>query len=217
MYSRTIYNVVSDIDPNEHERPAITGEKLKSVWRELVAEMTLVFSKWSKSGSQNGPLDSTEGLECWWSYCNGEQIMMYAALCLNETDFRSLNKELSNGQESAVIGEIPQPTVANSKPPRAPGNGSCIGKRGYTVTKKSKTQQERRDRSRSASPSGPEPTDDTSDEESTIADSIQSSARSTSLIALLEDCSKSNHGGKNHKRVRKALAEDCGIVLSDSD
>ena len=46
------------VNPNERDRPPMTGDFVKRAWKDFVKNVTVAFSNFNKSGSQNGNLET---------------------------------------------------------------------------------------------------------------------------------------------------------------
>ena len=222
IISETFCQQINDINPNESDRPPMTGDFVKRAWKDFVKNVTVAFSNFNRSGSQNGNFDTRNGLDEWLSYCTGNQLTTYAALILDETDLHALNKELEEGLESGLIGEniATRNSCNNKATPSIPAK-SCLGKRGGHILKKSETQNARRAKRRAMSPgemsslsADDENNNTDDDEDESIASSISQQTKSTALIALLQSTKSTS---KNYGKIKKALAASAGVELSDSD
>lgn len=225
IISETFYQQVSDINPNESERPPMTGEFVKRAWKDMVKNITVAFSNFNRSGSQDGNLDTKVGLDEWLSFCFGNQLSTYAALILDYTDLKSLNKELDEGLESGVLGEKSvsdtNTKITNTQSPQSHPK-TALGKRGRNISKKSETQNMRRAKKRvmamspgdvSSLSADDENNNSDDDEDDSIASSISQQTKSTALIALLQSTKATS---KNYYKIKKALAATAGVDLSDS-
>ena len=63
--SQAVMEVLYDIDPNERQRPVRDGLWVKTQMRLLTAQLSIKWTNLNRSGSQNGDVSCTAGIDEW--------------------------------------------------------------------------------------------------------------------------------------------------------
>lgn len=105
--SNEVFEKLKSLDPNEKQRPLRTGKWLKEQWAKLRTAISAVLEKFRRSGQQRGPLGSVLGNDDWvLNFSNGDQVVMYAGLVLDQGVLDHLGTVLpeGTGRDTGIVG-----------------------------------------------------------------------------------------------------------------